>query len=408
MPSRTKRILIIVLALAGLVGLAYIAQHGLRPPGGTPQTAAAGGAPGRPGAAGPAASGPAGGPPLPVETARAVSTSLALEATAVGSLRSNESVILRPETAGRIAQINFRDGSAVRKGDLLLALDGATQAAELAQAQANLALARSNHQRTQDLFARKFVSRQALDNAEATLKVQEAALLLAQARFERTRIRAPFAGVVGIRSVSIGDYVKEGQDLVNLEDIGTLKIDFRLPESYLSQIRTGQRIEVTSDAAAGRQFSAVLDAINPLVEAGGRAISLRASLPNGEGLLRPGMFVRLRLILASRPNVLLVPEQAVIPDSKAPYVYRVVDGKALRAAIVTGQRREAQVEIVEGLRQGDEVVTAGQLKLREGASVRAVGEAAQAASAGAKPPAGDRPAAASSGDSTEAARTGSR
>ncbi|HMV07058.1 MAG TPA: efflux RND transporter periplasmic adaptor subunit, partial [Accumulibacter sp.] len=397
MPSRTKRILIIVLALAGLVGLAYIAQHGLRPPGGTPQTAAAGGAPGRPGVAGPAGSGPAGGPPLPVETARVVSTSLALEATAVGSLRSNESVILRPETAGRIAQINFRDGSAVRKGDLLLALDGATQAAELAQAQANLALARSNHQRTQDLFARKFVSRQALDNAEATLKVQEAALLLAQARFERTRIRAPFAGVVGIRSVSIGDYVKEGQDLVNLEDIGTLKIDFRLPESYLSQIRTGQRIEVTSDAAAGRKFSAVLDAINPLVEAGGRAISLRASLPNGEGLLRPGMFVRLRLILASRPNVLLVPEQAVIPDSKAPYVYRVVDGKALRAAIVTGQRREAQVEIVEGLRQGDEVVTAGQLKLREGASVRAVGEAAQAASAGAKPPAGDRPAAASSG-----------
>lgn len=408
MPSRTKRILIIVLALAGLVGLAYIAQHGLRPPGGAPQTAAAGGAPGRPGAAGPAGSGPAGGPPLSVETARVVSTSLALEATAVGSLRSNESVVLRPETAGRIAQINFRDGSAVRKGDLLLALDGATQAAELAQAQANLALARSNHQRTQDLFARKFVSRQALDNAEATLKVQEAALLLAQARFERTRIRAPFAGVVGIRSVSIGDYVKEGQDLVNLEDIGTLKIDFRLPESYLSQIRTGQRIEVTSDAAAGRQFSAVLDAINPLVEAGGRAISLRASLPNGEGLLRPGMFVRLRLILASRPNVLLVPEQAVIPDSKAPYVYRVVDGKALRAAIVTGQRREAQVEIVEGLRQGDEVVTAGQLKLREGAPVRAVGEAAQAAAAGAKPPAGDRPAAASSRDSTEAARTGSR
>jgi membrane fusion protein (multidrug efflux system) len=123
---------------------------------------------------------------------------------------------------------------------------------------------------------------------------------------------------------------------VNIEDIGTLKIDFRLPESYLPQLRPGQQLEVSSDALPGQVFTAVLDAINPLVEAGGRAISLRARLPNGEGRLRPGMFVRVRLIFEQRNNVLLIPEQALIPDSKSPYVYRVVDGQAKRTPIRTG------------------------------------------------------------------------
>jgi membrane fusion protein (multidrug efflux system) len=187
-----------------------------------------------------------------------------------------------PETPGRIASINFRDGVAVSKGQLLLSLDAATQAAELDQARANLGLAQANFQRTEELFARKFISQQALDNAQAALKVQEAAIALAQARFEKTRIRAPFSGIVGIRKVSVGDYVKEGQDLVNIEDINTLKIDFRLPESYLAQLRPGQQLEVSSDALPGQLFTAVLDAINPLVEAGGRAIALRANLPTAK------------------------------------------------------------------------------------------------------------------------------
>jgi membrane fusion protein (multidrug efflux system) len=306
---------------------------------------------------------------------------LALEAGAVGSLRSNESVVLRPEVPGRIARIDFRDGTAVARGDLLLALDAAMQAAEVDQARASLGLAQANFKRSQDLFARTFISQQALDNAEATLKVQEAALALAQAKFERTRLRAPFAGIVGIRNVSVGDYVKEGQDLVNIEDIATLKIDFRLPESYLPQLRAGQQLEVSSDALPGQMFTAVLEAINPLVEAGGRAIALRARMANREGLLRPGMFVRVRLIFEQRSNVLLLPEQAVVPDSKRPYVYRVVDGQARRTPIRTGMRRDALVEVVEGLSAGDEVVTAGQMKLRDGAAVQSLAAAATASSA---------------------------
>lgn len=376
MSSKKKRFLVLAVALAGLIGLACLAYTRFRQP--IVATAAAPGpATGRPAATG----SPPGGQAQRVESARVLATELALDVTAVGSLRSNESVVLRPETAGRIASINFRDGVPVGKGALLLALDASTQAAELDQAKASLGLAKANQQRNEDLFAKKFISQQALDNTQAALQVQEAALALAQARFDKTRIRAPFAGIVGIRNVSVGDYVKEGQDLVNIEDISTLKIDFRLPESYLPQLRPGQRLEVSSDALPGQAFSAVLDAINPLVEAGGRAISLRAHLPNGDGRLRPGMFVRVRLIFAQRSNVLLIPEQALIPDSRSPYVYRLVDGKAQRTPIRTGLRRDAQVEVVEGLSAGDEVVTAGQMKLRDGAAVRTVSEAVPAAPA---------------------------
>lgn len=359
MPSSNHRIVVLSVALAGLVGLAYLAYSGFRPSDGPVDVVKAPAPPAMP-----------AGPPVGVETAQVLTADLTDDALAVGSLRSNESVVVRPETAGRIAAIHFRDGAAVGKGMLLIALDAATQAAELEQARANLALARASFQRTQDLFVKKFISGQALDTAQATLKVQEAAVALAQAKFDKMRISAPFAGMVGIRNISVGDYVKEGQDLINLEDIRTLKVDFRLPELYLGQVRPGQSLEVSSDALPGQVFAATLEAINPLVDAGGRAVALRARLQNAEVRLRPGMFVRVRLILDQRRNVLSIPEQAIVPDSRAPYVYRVVEGRAQRVPIKSGLRRDARVEIVEGLHAGDEIVTAGQLKLRDGVPVR--------------------------------------
>jgi membrane fusion protein (multidrug efflux system) len=395
MPSNKHRYWIVLIAVVGLLGLAYWAYSAFRGTSGPTLPAAAGNAPGgKPGAAAPVA--PPGGSALPVETARVLATDLALDTTAVGSLRSNESVVLRPETAGRISSINFKDGSAVARGALLVGLDAAMQSAEYDQAKANLGLAQANLKRTRELFEKKFISQQALDNVEAALKVQQAALALAQARLDKMRIKAPFSGVVGIRNVSVGDYVKEGQELINLEDIGTLKIDFRLPEAYLGQLKPGQVIEVTTDALPGQKFAALLDAINPLVDTGGRAISCRAHLANAGARLRPGMFVRVRLIFEQRSKVLLVPEQAIVPDLKAPFVFRVVDGKALRSPVRTGLRRNAQVEIVDGLQADDEVVTAGQLKLRDGAPVTVVG-ALPAPPAAAARPAADEGKAAGSG-----------
>lgn len=363
MRSNTRRSWVFLVAILGLLGLAYGAYSVFRGSAGPVQPANTGGAP----------NGPPGGFASPVETVRVVASDVTLDASAVGSLRSNESVVLRPEIAGRISSINFKDGSAVAKGALLVGLDSATQAAEFDQASANLGLAQVNLKRTRELFEKKFVSQQALDNTEAGLKVQEAALALAQARLDKMRIKAPFSGVVGIRNMSVGDYVKEGQELINLEDISTLKIDFRLPEAYLGQLKPGQAIEVSSDALPGQKFEAVLDAVNPLVDTGGRAIASRAHLANADGRLRPGMFVRVRLIFEQRSKMLLVPEQAIVPDTKTPFVFRVQDGKAMRVPVKTGLRRNAQVEIVEGLKADDEVVTAGQMKLRDGAPVMVIG-----------------------------------
>ena len=274
------------------------------------------------------------------------------------------------EISGRIAEIGFTEGSRIHKGQLLIALDSSVYAAELQQARANLALAETNFKRTTDLEREKFVSANAKDQSLNSLRVAQANVALADARLAKTQILAPFPGVIGIRQVSVGDYVKEGQDLVTLEDISSLKVDFRMPEVMLTDLRRGQTVEVASDAMPERTYPATLDAIDPLVDQNGRAVVLRARLKNTEGQLRPGMFVRTRLILAERANALIVPEEALMPTGNDQYVYKVQDGKATRVKVKTGLRRNSQVEVIEGLQAGDVIVTAGQIKLREGVAVR--------------------------------------
>ncbi|MBK7136816.1 MAG: efflux RND transporter periplasmic adaptor subunit [Rhodocyclales bacterium] len=374
--AAAKKHLVAIFAAAGLLalgGYAYYVNQAAPP---APQAPAGAPAPGK-------AGGPPGGFAIGVETVRVATSVFVDDVAAVGSLKSNESVVLRPEIAGRIAAIHLREGMPAAKGAVLVALDASTQAAELRQAEANLALSQANHRRTEELYEKKFVSARARDEAAANLKVLEAAVALAQARLQKTQIRAPFAGIVGIRNVSIGDYVKEGQELVNIEDIGALKADFRLPESYLSRLRKGQSVEVSTDAMPGQMFKGTLDAIDPLLDASGRAISLRARLENPDLKLRPGMFVRVRLAFGGERQGLAVPEEALVPAGDDNFVFRVVEGKAQRVMVKVGQRRGATVEITEGLKAGDEVVSAGQLKLRDGVPVRA-GQGA-AAPAEAKP-----------------------
>jgi len=359
-----KKHLVAIFAAAGLLalgGYAYYVNQAAPP---APQAPAGAPAPGK-------AGGPPGGFAIGVDTVRVASSVFVDDVAAVGSLKSNESVVLRPEIAGRIAAIHLREGMPAAKGAVLVALDASTQAAELRQAEANLALSQANHRRTEELYEKKFVSARARDEAGANLKVLEAAVALAQARLQKTQIRAPFAGIVGIRNVSVGDYVKEGQELVNIEDIGALKADFRLPESYLSRLRKGQSVEVSTDAMPGQTFKGTLDAIDPLLDASGRAISLRARLENPDLKLRPGMFVRVRLAFGGERQGLAVPEEALVPAGDDNFVFRVSEGKAQRVMVKVGQRRDATVEITEGLKAGDEVVSAGQLKLRDGVPVRA-------------------------------------
>lgn len=362
----SSRRLILVLSLAGIAalgGYAWYANRVVAPEQPVPAQAKGSGQGGG-GGGGKAA-------PVMVETQVVATRALADDVSAVGSLVSNESVVLRPEVSGRIEAIRFRDGEPVQRGAVLVELDAAVQRAELQQARANLTLAEADFSRTQDLFGRKFVSRSSLDDARAKLEVARAGVALAQARLARMQIRAPFDGVVGIRSVSPGDFVKDGDALINLEDIATLKLDFRLPELYLDRVRPGQTLELSSDVLPGERFAATVNAIDPLVDAEGRAVRLRARLANPDMRLRPGVFVRVRLILAERGEVAMVPEAALVPaPGDVQFVYRVADGKVQRVNVRTGQRRDAMVEIVDGLQPGMVVVTAGQLKLRDGADVK--------------------------------------
>jgi membrane fusion protein (multidrug efflux system) len=332
---------------------------------------------------GAASKGPTKGPggPAPVEVVELKPVRVQEAIPAVGSLRSNESVMLRPEVSGRIASIGFRDGQTVRRGQVLVALDATLNEAEVAQARAEFDLANSNLKRTDDLASKSFVSSSAQDQAASSVQVAEARLKLAEARLAKMRIVAPFDGVVGIRNVSIGDYVKDGTDLVNIEDIRTLKVDFRLPERYFTQVKAGLQVEVTADALPGARYLGSVDAINPRVDASGRSLEVRAKLDNTDGRLRPGMFARVRVLLGDRPDALMVPEEAVVPLGDDFFVYTVTDGKARRVRVKLGVRREAQVELTEGVRAGDVVITAGIRVQRDGQPVRVVGAAPAASDA---------------------------
>jgi len=319
-----------------------------------------------------AAGGPPGGVAAPVEVVVLQPARISEELQAVGSLRSNESVMLRPEVSGRIATIAFRDGQPVKRGQLLVALDSSLNQAEVAQARAELDLAISNLKRTEDLARKNFVSSSAQEQAASNVDVLAAKLKLAEARLAKMLILAPFDGVVGIRSVSLGDYVREGTDLVNVEDIHILKVDFRLPERYFTQLKVGQAVEVFADALPGARYAGTVEAINPRIDASGRSLEVRARLANTDGRLRPGMFARVRVIVGERANALLVPEEAIVPLGDDFFVYTVADGKANRVRVKLGVRREAQVELLEGVKPGDRVVTAGMRVQRDGQPVRVV------------------------------------
>ena len=360
------------------LGLAAGVAWWLQRPAAAPATTAA-----------PRAGGGGGGGVPAVEVIRVATARIQDDAQAVGSLRSNQSVTLKPEVAGRVVQIGFADGARVRRGQVLVQLDDVLQRAELSQAQAQLSIARANLQRNQELVAQNFVARRVLDESQASLQVAEAQVALAQARLQRMRITAPFDGTVGLRRINLGEFVKDGADLVNLEDTSSLTVDFRLPERYQSRIAVGQTVQVQLDALPGKTFAARVQALDPLLDADGRSLAVRATLPgNTEDALRPGMFARVLTVFAIDEAALVVPEEAIVPQGGKQFVIRIEtegEGDAIkklsrRTEVTLGVRRGAQVQVTSGLRAGDTVVVAGQQRLQQdGTRVRVVDAAGASA-----------------------------
>lgn len=307
-----------------------------------------------------------------VEVANVAVRPLQRSISAVGTLRSDNSVMLRPEVAGRIAEINFTEGGKVKKGDVLIRLDDSITKAQLQQAQASLALAESRNRRAAELSREGFISKQARDEAASELKVQRAAVELSKAQLDKTVIQAPFDGLIGLRNVSVGDYVSPGADLVPIESVDPLKVDFRIPEQYLGSVYTGLKLTLSFDALPGQSREGQVGAISPVVDVGGRSLLLRATVPNADDTLRPGMFARVRLQL-SNAEALMVPETALSPSGDTQYVFKVEQGVARRVPVKIGLRREGMVELEEGVQAGDQVIVSGLQKVSDGAAVKIVG-----------------------------------
>ena len=326
--------------------------------------------------AAPAAS---GGKAPAVEVAKVTSITLVDETQSVGSLRSRQGVMLRPEVAGRVSKILFNDGQRVRKGQLLVQFDDQLQAAQVAQAKAEMSIAAANHKRNQELVAQNFISKRSLDESAAALEVAQAKLDLAVATWQRLKIVAPFDGVTGLRQVNVGDYLKDGTDVVNIEDIDAVLVDFRLPERFQAKLRPGQKAQLTVDALPGRPFAAIVQAVDPLIDANGRSVGVRGCIDNRQQQLRPGMFARVNAVFGSRPSALVIPEEAIVPQGGRTFVVKVVPGDkpdtlvSQRVSVKVGLRQPGKVEIVEGLELDDTVVVAGHQRLqKEGTPVRVV------------------------------------
>jgi membrane fusion protein (multidrug efflux system) len=312
---------------------------------------------------------------VPVEAAKVIAAPMSEQVTAVGTLLSDESVTVSSEIPGRLKEIHFEEGQPVDKGAPLFTLDDSVYRAQLADAEAKLKLAEQSYKRNNQLFSNKYATAQSNDESASNLAVNTAAVELARVQLDKAHIVAPFAGIVGLRHVSVGEYITAGQGLVNLEAVDPIKADFRVPEKFLPAIRVGQTIRIKVDAFPGESFEGKVYAIDPRLDVSGRSLLVRALVPNNDQRLRPGLFARVTVLLQLKEDALSVPEQAIVPQGDGQFVFKIVGGKVQLTKVVTGTRREGRVEIVEGLSLGDQVVTAGQLKIRDGTPVSVVDSA---------------------------------
>lgn len=309
---------------------------------------------------------------IPVVTYSVVAAPLKAEISNVGTLEAGEAASLRAEVPGTVAEIHFNEGTPVKKGDLLLAIDPRTYQEKYNQAMAAYELARLTENRRRKLLKNKFISAQAVDEAAGSLRGTRSAMEAAKLRLEKTKITAPFDGVVGLRSLSVGDFLTVGDTVTDVVALDPMKMQVAVPERYLSRLRDRLAVRLSVDAWPGREFGGELYAVNPTVDANTRNVTIKAVIRNEDFALRPGMYARVNLSLGESENALMVPEEAIISQGEKVGVMKVVEDKAVPAEVTLGLRRDGKVEVLTGLAAGDVVVTAGQMKLQPGAPVTAI------------------------------------
>lgn len=328
-----------------------------------------------------AAAQPKAPPAMPVRAVPAKVAPAILETGAVGTLRADEAVTIRPEVAGRIEKIQFAEGQQVKQGSLLVTLDAGETRAQVQSSSVQASLEKQRLERAEDLFRKGFSSQQSLDEQRSVHARAAAKLREDQVRLAKSEIRAPFAGVAGLRQVSEGAYVAAGTDIARLEKLDQLKLDFRVPETFLAQLKPGQAVRLAVDSYPRQEFRGAIYALEPAIDEQTRTVLVRARVGNGDLKLRPGMFARVQLQLGVREQAVWVPEEAIVPRGQDAFVFRVQAGKAELVQVRTGVRKVGEVEILKGLEGGDLVVTEGTQRIGPGSAVNVMPEKPAAASA---------------------------
>ena len=319
--------------------------------------------------AGPTAGGPGDMPPMPVDVDSARRGSVVDAVRATGRIEAVQAVELRPDEQGRITGLLFQEGQAVTAGTPLVRIDDAMLRAHAERATADRDLARQQLERVQRLRAENAASPADLERGEAAARSAEAALAVLQLQIERSIVRAPFAGIVGQRFVSAGDYVTTATPLLTLQTMDPQRAVIEVPERHAASLKRGQAVEFTVAAQPGRVFRAVVDFIDPVVQPTSRTIVVKARAPNPGRLLKAGMFIEARLATATRAGAIVVPEDAVQPLRTANVIWAVADGKASRRVVQLGTRSQGFVEVLSGVHAGEQVVVGGLERMAEGMPV---------------------------------------
>ncbi len=318
------------------------------------------------------AGGRPGGGAVPVELIEARLGTVENAVDAVGSTLARESVDVVAEVAGRLAGIGFEEGQRVSQGDVLFELDRSREEAELREAIAQRDDVRTKLRRAQALREDGSVPQAQVDELAAGLDSAEARVAVSRIRLQERTILAPFDGITGLREVSLGAFVAAGTRLTTLDDLSVVRLDFSVPERFLSGLQPGLRVDARNVGFGDETFEGRVTRVGSRVDPVSRSVRVQAEIPNDDGMLRSGMFMTTRLVLGQRDDAVLIPEEALLSEGARMYVFLVVDETARRVEVNTGQRRQGMVEIREGVSEGDQVVTAGLQRLRDGATVRVV------------------------------------
>ncbi len=363
--GKSRWVLWLLLTVALVAGLVFVKIKYF------PSTAArGGGGKGGPGAGAPGG-GKGGGQRLPVQVYVVQPTNLSDQVAATGSVLADESVVIKSELSGKITSLNIKEGQPVRKGQLLFSINADEAQAAIRKQEYNIKLYRDQERRQRTLLDKEYISAQEYEQANNQLLTAQSDLQALRATLSKAYVRAPFDGVLGLTTATVGTYVSPGAEITTLSRVRPVKIDFAVPGRFASNVRVGDVVSVT-DESTNKQYEAKVYALDPQIDPVSRTQPVRARYANTKNELRPGAFVRVNLRLGESADALQVPTEAVIPEANGYSVYTIQSGKMVPKKVKIGIRSEKVIQITDGLAVGDSVIRTGILQVKPGDAVRVI------------------------------------